>query len=92
MIGNHDHRMFTYTNPFNSSSLLGSTGTSGMYGKSESCPRVPDSENTLRRIARPNTTLLDCTLNLTQHFYDPGILPSSANQCNVGEVYLKLDL
>ena len=32
-------------------------------------------------IAQPNTTLLDCILYLVQYLYDPGISPSSANQC-----------
>ena len=36
-------------------------------------------------------TLLDCILylTLTQYFYDPDTLPSSANQCILGTVYLR---
>ena len=30
-------------------------------------------------LPRPDTTLLDCIVYLMQHFYDPGILPSSAD-------------
>ncbi len=38
--------------------------------------------------------LLDCILYLTlaQHPYDPGTLPSSANQCTLGNVYLRSNL
>jgi len=38
--------------------------------------------------AQPDTTLLDCILYLMQYPYDPGMLPSSANQCILGKVYL----
>ncbi len=40
-------------------------------------------------IAQPKTTLLECILYLMQHLYDPGILPSCANQCILGKVYLR---
>jgi len=36
--------------------------------------------------------LLDCMLYLTQYLYDPGTLPSSANQCILGNVYLRSNL
>ncbi len=38
--------------------------------------------------------LLDCILylTLTQYPYDPGTLPSSANQCILGNVYLRSNL
>ncbi len=42
-------------------------------------------------IAQPDTTLFDCTLYPMQYPYDPGILPSSANQCILGEGYLIKD-
>ena len=37
-----------------------------------------------------NTTLLDCIL--TQYLYDLGVLPGSAYQCILGNVYLRSDL
>jgi len=40
-------------------------------------------------IAQPNPTLLDCILYPMQYPYDPGTLPSSANQCILGKVYLR---
>ena len=46
----------------------------------------------LQCIAQPNTTLLDCILYLMQYLYDPGILPSSANYCILGKVYLRCNL
>ena len=41
-------------------------------------------------IVQPNTTLLDCILylTLTQYPYDPGTLPSFANQCILGKCIL----
>ncbi len=36
--------------------------------------------------------LLDCILYLTQYLYDPGTLPSSANQCILAKVYLRSNL
>jgi len=36
--------------------------------------------------------LLDCMLYLTQYLYDPGTLPTSANQCILGNVYLRSNL
>ncbi len=35
------------------------------------------------------TYVLDCMLYLTQSLYDPGISPSSANWCILGNVYLR---
>ena len=43
-------------------------------------------------IAQPNTTLLDCILYPMQYLYDPGTLPSSANQCILGKVCLRSNL
>ena len=40
----------------------------------------------LRSLIQP---LLDCMLYLTQYLYDPDILPSSANQCILGNVSLR---
>jgi len=37
-------------------------------------------------------SLLDCMLYPTQYLYDPGTLPSSANQCILGNVYLRSNL
>ncbi len=45
--------------------------------------------NASRSLTQP---LLDCILYLTQYLYDPGILPSSANQCMLGKVYLRSNL
>jgi len=45
--------------------------------------------NASRSLTQP---LLDCMLYLTQYLYDPGILPSSANQCILGNVYLRSNL
>ncbi len=45
--------------------------------------------NAARSLTQP---LLDCILYLTQHPYDPGTLPSSANQCILGNVYLRSNL
>ena len=42
--------------------------------------------NASRRLTQ---TLLDCILNLTHYLFDPGTLPSSANQCILGKVYLR---
>ena len=39
-----------------------------------------------------NTTVLDCILYLMQYLYNPGILPSSANYCILGTVYLRSSL
>ncbi len=36
--------------------------------------------------------LLDCILYLMQYPYDPGTLPSSANQSILGNVYLRSNL
>ncbi len=44
--------------------------------------------NASRSLIQP---LLDCMLYLTQYLYDPGILPSSANQCVLGNVYLRFN-
>ncbi len=45
----------------------------------------------LRSLTQP---LVDCILylTLTQYPYDPGTLPSSANQCILGNVYLRSHL
>ncbi len=43
-------------------------------------------------IAQPDTTLHDCTLYLTRCLYDPGILPGSAHQCALGNMYLGSEL
>ena len=43
-------------------------------------------------IAQPNMTLLDCILYPMQYLYDPGVSSSSANQCSLGNLYLKSDL
>ena len=44
----------------------------------------------------PTQPLLDCMrilyLTLTQHPYDPGTLPGSADQCILGNVYLRSSL
>ncbi len=45
--------------------------------------------NASRSLTQP---LLDCILYLTQYLYDPGTLPSSANQCTLGKVYLRSNL
>ena len=45
--------------------------------------------NASRSLTQP---LLDCMLYLTQYLYDPGTLPSSANQCILGNVYLRSNL
>ncbi len=45
--------------------------------------------NASRSLTQP---LLDCILYLTQYLYDPGNLPSSANQRILGKVYLRSDL
>ncbi len=45
--------------------------------------------NALRSLTQP---LLDCILYLTQHPYDPGTLPGSADQCILGNVYLRSNL
>ena len=54
-----------------------------------------DCNNTLRIrdafqcIAQPTTALQDCILSLPLH---PGILPGSANQCILGDMYLRSNL
>ena len=46
--------------------------------------------NAFQCIAQPDTTFACyCILYLTQHLYDPGTLPSSANQSILGKVYLR---
>jgi len=45
--------------------------------------------NASRSLTQP---LLDCMLYLTHYLYDPGTLPSSANQCILGNVYLRSNL
>ncbi len=45
--------------------------------------------NASRSLTQP---LLDCMLYLTQYLYDPGNLPSSANKCILGNVYLRSNL
>ena len=45
--------------------------------------------NASRSLTQP---LLDCMLYLTQYLCDPGTLPSSANQCILGIVYLRSNL
>jgi len=47
---------------------------------------LPMHFNASRSLTQP---LLDCMLYLTQYPYDPGTLPSSANQCILGNVYLR---
>lgn len=44
--------------------------------------------NAFQRIVQPNITLLDCSIYL----YDTGILPVSAYQCTLENVYLRSDL
>ena len=59
---------------------------------SEWPPRcIPMHFSALRSLTQP---LLDCILylTLTQYPYDPGTLPSSANQCVLGKVYLRSNL
>ena len=45
--------------------------------------------NASRSLTQP---LLDCMLYLTQYLYNPVTLPSSANQCILGNVYLRCNL
>ncbi len=40
----------------------------------------------LRSLTQPFS---DCMPYLTQHPYDPGTLPRSANQCILGNMYLR---
>ena len=44
--------------------------------------------STFQCIAQPNTTMLDCIMYLC----DPDILPGSAYQCILGNMYLRSDL
>jgi len=52
---------------------------------------IPMHFSALRSLTQP---LLDCRLylTLTQYPYDSGTLPSSANQCILGNVYLRFNL
>ena len=55
-------------------------------------PRRPASSSAKACPGSLTHPLLDCMLYLTQYLCDPGMLPSSANQCILGNVYLRSNL
>ena len=54
--------------------------------------RLIDPWESLSEIHSIKGTRESCKLSLTQCLYDPGTLPSSANQCVLGNVYVRTNM
>ena len=54
--------------------------------------RLIDPWESVSEIQSIKGTRAFCKLSLTRCLYDPGTLPSSANQCVLGNVYLRTNI